>query len=141
MASILTTIKKDLGIPETVTDFDTDVTMAINTAINALTQIGVGPEEGYRIQGVENEWEELLGEDPGLEEAKSYIFIKTKMLFDPVQMSSIVRDCYDRFLKEIEWRLATHVELKETDISEPPDVPEDSIKPDPEEGGDENQNE
>ena len=43
MDSILTSVKKSLGITEEYEHFDADILMHINTALMTLTQIGVGP--------------------------------------------------------------------------------------------------
>ena len=43
MESILTSIKKMLGIPEEYDHFDPDLIMHINSVLSILTQIGVGP--------------------------------------------------------------------------------------------------
>ena len=43
MNSILTSVKKLLGIAEECTDFDADIIMYINMALFALAQMGVGP--------------------------------------------------------------------------------------------------
>lgn len=51
MDSILTSIKKLLGIAEEYEHFDPDIVMYINSAFSVLTQLGVGPEEGFRIVG------------------------------------------------------------------------------------------
>ena len=45
--SILTSVKKLLGITEECTDFDADLIMHINSVLMILTQIGVGPSEGF----------------------------------------------------------------------------------------------
>ena len=45
MESILTSIKKMLGIDEEYTHFDADVIMDINSVLMILTQLGVGPAE------------------------------------------------------------------------------------------------
>ena len=50
MDSILTSIKKLLGIAEEYEHFDPDIVMYINSAFSVLTQLGVGPEEGFRIE-------------------------------------------------------------------------------------------
>ena len=43
MESILTSIKKLLGIAEEYEHFDVDIIMHINAAFSVLTQLGVGP--------------------------------------------------------------------------------------------------
>lgn len=53
MESILTSIKKLLGIPEEYEQFDTDVIMHINSVFSILTQLGVGPSNGFSIENKE----------------------------------------------------------------------------------------
>lgn len=105
MDSILTTIKKLLGYREEFEDFDVDIIVSINTALNALTQNGVGPKEGFKITGKEETWEEFLGDNPRLESAKDYVYIKTKLMFDSTQMSASLIEKYNQIADEIEWRL------------------------------------
>ena len=103
--SILTTIKKLLGLDESYEAFDTDVIIAINTALMALMQIGVGPKIGFRIEDDEATWEDFLGSDVAdLEAAKSYVFIKARLMFDPPS-SSVVVEAYNKAAEECEWRL------------------------------------
>ena len=49
MTSILTSIKKLLGIDESYTEFDIDIIMHINSVLMILNQLGVGPTAGYSI--------------------------------------------------------------------------------------------
>lgn len=103
--SILTTIKKLLGLDESYEAFDTDIIVAINTAIMALTQIGIGPSGGFRIEDDGATWRDFLGSDViDLEAAKSYIFIKARLMFDPPS-SSVVVEAYNKSAAECEWRL------------------------------------
>lgn len=51
MDSILTSVKKLLGIAEECTDFDADIIMYINMALFALVQMGVGPVKGTPFPG------------------------------------------------------------------------------------------
>ena len=50
MDSILTSIKKLLGIAQECTDFDMDLIIHINSVLMILTQLGVGPENGFTIK-------------------------------------------------------------------------------------------
>lgn len=102
--SILTTIKKLLGIEAEYTQFDPDVIININAAIMTLRQLGVGPQEGFSIDGDEQTWQDLLGDSLDFESAKTYIFLKTKIVFDPPS-SSYVLEAYKEQIKEAEWRL------------------------------------
>lgn len=102
-----------------VDQFDPDIIVGINMALNTLTQLGVGPETGFRIEGSDQTWEDFLGEDPRLEQVKEYVFLRTKLVFDSSTMSSIVMECYSRTIKELEWRLNVEVDLpKEEDLIE-----------------------
>lgn len=110
--SILTSIKKLLGITEEYTNFDSDLIMHINSVFMILNQLGVGPEEGFRIEDASNEWSEFIDDKQCLEAVKSYMHLKVKLLFDP-PLSSAVMEATKQMLNELEWRLRTQVEIKE----------------------------
>lgn len=103
MNSILTSIKKLLGISADYTHFDEDLIIQINSAFSALTQLGVGPEEGFEIQDATTTWTEFM-DDPRLNFAKTYVQIKVKLAFDPPTSSALI-DSYNRQLDELTWRL------------------------------------
>lgn len=110
MESILTSIKKMLGISEEDKDFDTDIVIHINSALMTLKQIGVGPEEGYLITSEAETWTNYLGESSSdLPIVKTYVFMKVKLIFDP-PTSSFVAESYKRMIDEFEWRLRLEVE-------------------------------
>ena len=104
MDSILTSIKKLLGINTSYTHFDVDIIMAINTALGTLNQLGVGPEEGFSIQDEYASWIDFLGDDPRLEIVKSYVHLKTRLLFDP-PTNSTVMEAMNRSISELEFRI------------------------------------
>jgi hypothetical protein len=79
MDSILTSVKKLLGIAEECTDFDADIIMYINMALFALVQMGVGPGEGYAISGKENEWTEFVADPVKVEAVKAYVAVKVRL--------------------------------------------------------------
>ena len=56
MDSILTSIKKLLGIDGEYTAFDADLIMHINSVFMILAQMGIGPSNGYRITGSSEVW-------------------------------------------------------------------------------------
>lgn len=111
--SILLSTKKSLGLDPSVTEFDPDIIMCINTSLNVLTQLGVGPIEGFNISSEENIWSEFIGEDPRLNIVKSYVYLKTKMIFDPPTVGSLVSACNDQ-IKELEWRINVQVDPEDT---------------------------
>lgn len=103
MDSILTSIKKLLGISSDYTHFDEDLIIQINSAFSALTQLGVGPIEGFEITDATSTWSEFI-DDPRLNFAKTYIQIKVKLAFDPPTSSALI-ESYNRQLDELTWRL------------------------------------
>lgn len=107
--SILTSTKKTLGIAAESTEFDLDIITHINTALSTLTQLGVGPPEGFMIEDANSEWPDFIGEDPEYNPAKSYVFLKVKQLFDP-PLTSFALDAMSRQIQEIEGRLNIHSE-------------------------------
>ena len=107
--SILLSTKKNLGLDASVIDFDVDIIMCINTSIDILTQLGVGPVEGFSISSEKDTWEEFIGEDPRLNIVKTYVFLKTKMIFDPPTVGSLV-SAYNDQIKELEWRINVQVD-------------------------------
>ena len=108
MESILTSVKKLLGIAEDYTHFDSDLIMHINSAFLVLNQLGVGPSEGFRIVDESEIWDDFIGES-NLELVKSYIFLKVKLLFDP-PTSSAAMESANRMINEFEWRLNVAVD-------------------------------
>lgn len=105
MESILTSIKKLLGIAEEYEHFDVDIIMHINSAFSVLTQLGVGPEEGFRIVDASTEWSEFLYEDPRLEMVRTYVYQKVRLAFDSANLSSAVIESLNRQINELEWRI------------------------------------
>lgn len=102
--SILKTIKQLIGCPDGFEQFDLDLTIHINSAFATLTQLGVGPKEGYRITGPDNVWSEFEEDAQKSNLIKDYVYIKTRLLFDP-PTSSALMDSLKEQLKEMEWRL------------------------------------
>jgi len=107
--SILTSIKKLLGITEEDESFDTDVIMHINTALFKLNQIGVGPSDGFAIEDKTSEWTDLLPTRNDLHAVKTYIYLNVRLLFDPPQMGYLV-EAINKQIAEYEWRLNVQVE-------------------------------
>ena len=103
--SILTSIKKLLGITEDYEQFDTDIIMHINSVFMILTQIGIGPSEGFSINDKTSKWCDFLLNSKKLEGVKTYMYMKVRLLFDP-PMSSTVIECMNRMISELEFRLS-----------------------------------
>ena len=112
MESILNAIKKLLGIEPEYEHFDQELIMNINTALMVLTQLGVGPEEGFSITGKEDTWEDFIGDRKDLEMLKTYIYLKVRLMFDPPDTSYLIESIRKQ-AEEFEWRLNVYVENKE----------------------------
>ena len=111
MESILTSIKKLLGIAEEYTHFDEDLIIHINSVFAALTQIGIGPHNGFTITDKYATWDNFISDSACLIPAKSYVYLKVRLLFDPPS-SSAVMSSIERQASEFEWRLRLAAEEK-----------------------------
>ena len=109
MDSILTSIKKLLGITEEYENFDQDIIMHINSAFMILNQLGVGPKSGFSISDKSSTWDEFIPESSNLEAVKTYIHLKVKLMFDP-PISSTVIEAIKSQINELEWRLNVSVD-------------------------------
>ena len=112
MESILTSIKKLLGITEEYNQFDPDIIMHINSVFMILTQLGVGPAEGFSIEDDTAVWTDFIQDIKKLESVKTYIYLKVKLAFDP-PLSSAVIESMNRLINELEWRLNVVAESTE----------------------------
>lgn len=112
MESILTSIKKMLGITEEYTHFDEDIIMHINSVFTTLTQLGVGPSEGFYIEDKTTEWVDFISDRNKLQVVKTYIYLKVRLIFDPSSLGSATLAAYERQIQELEWRLNVGTETK-----------------------------
>lgn len=114
MESILTSIKKMLGIDEEYTHFDADIIMHINSVLMTLTQLGVGPSEGFAIEDDTSTWIDFIPQitTAQLHAVKSYMYMKVKLMFDPPLSSSVI-ESMNRQIAELEWRLNVAVDPEE----------------------------
>lgn len=102
--SILTSIKKLLGIDAAYNHFDPDLVMHINSVFAILTQMGVGPANGFSISGADEKWTDFTDEPNKFSLVKSYMHLKVKLLFDPPSSSAVI-ESHNRQISEFEWRL------------------------------------
>lgn len=109
--SILTSIKKLLGVSSEYDAFDTDIIIHINSVFMVLNQLGVGPEEGFVITGSDEVWGEFTSNKLSIESVKTYIFLKVKLLFDPPLNSTVLKS-YEDQINQLEWRLNVAIDPK-----------------------------
>lgn len=115
--SILTSIKKLLGINEEYEHFDQDIIIHINSVFMTLKQIGIGPSEGFMIRDKSSTWNDFLNTGASvirfdgrqnvkmdLGALQSYVYIKVKLIFDPPPNSFTI-ESLNKVANEYEWRL------------------------------------
>lgn len=131
--SILSLIKEMIGgLDEENTHFDPDIIAHINSTLFTLTQMGVGPSDGFSIKDKTATWSDFLGEDEKkLEAVKTYVYLNVKLLFDSTSLSSATIEAYNRKIAEYEWRLNASVDTSSSGNNNAPGddyVDKDDIK-------------
>lgn len=109
--SILTSVKKMLGIAEEDEHFDTDLIIHINSVFSILNQLGVGPEAGFSISNKSYFWSDLTNDVATLDAVKSYVYLKVRLLFDPPTSSAAI-ESINKLCSELEWRLNVAAEAQ-----------------------------
>lgn len=104
MESILTSIKKELGIEAEYTHFDPDIILHINSAFLAIKQLVEGWDTPFKITDDSATWADLPVPIDELANIKSIVFYRVKLAFDPPTSSFLV-DSIHRMSSEDEWRL------------------------------------
>lgn len=119
--SILLTVKKMLGIAEEYKAFDIDVITNINSVFLTLNQLGIG-SPGFQITGDAELWSEFIDTSvmPGIQ---TYVYLKTKLLFDPPTNSFLV-DSIQKQIEEFEFRLNVQAEYITVETKPEPTDPE-----------------
>lgn len=107
--SILKSVKNALDVGEDYTVYDGRIIMHINSVFSTLQQLGIGPIEGFQIEDDSALWSEFLLGDPRLNNVKTYVTLRTRMLFDPPTNAYWVTAMQDQ-IKELEWRMNVYVE-------------------------------
>lgn len=104
-SSILNSTKKILGLDFSYTAFDLDIITHINAAFSVLNQLGIGPIDGFMIEGEEENWDLFEVPTNQLNLIKTYLFLKVRMLFDPPSTSYLI-EAMNKQIAEAEWRLS-----------------------------------
>lgn len=122
MDSILNSVKKSLGVVPENEDFDTELILHINSVFSTLNQLGIGPDEGFAIEDDSATWGQFLGSTLQLNNAKSYMTLNVKLLFDQTQTSYVITSMKE-LSKELEWRMNVVRETTEWVNPDPPSQP------------------
>lgn len=109
--SILTSVKKLLGITEEYTHFDDDIIMHINAVLFTLFQLGVG-DEPYTIEDDSATWQEFCPDINKLEAIRPYVYLKVRMAFDPPTATAAM-EAAKNLISEYEFRINVAVDPKE----------------------------
>lgn len=107
--SILTSIKKLIGLDSEDESFDTDLLININSAIDVLRQIGLDIDPGFIVEDASLTWADLIPEGINLNYVKTYIFMKVRRWFDPPQNGTTM-DALNSSIAELEWRINVEVD-------------------------------
>ncbi len=107
--SILDTIKIMLGLEKDYDAFDTEIITYINSALFTLSQLGVGPEEGFSITGPDEVWSDFVENASKFIAIQTFIKLKVQLLFDPPSNSFGV-DAINKQIDELTWRLCLEAE-------------------------------
>lgn len=114
MDSILGSIKKLLGIVEEHDQFDVDLIIHINSVFMILTQLGIGPSEGFTISDSSAVWSDYDTNGASVEGIKTYMYCKIKPIFDPPS-NSFTLEALNKQAAEYEWRMSVIVDPPFTD--------------------------
>ena len=118
--SILLSTKKILGLEADYTAFDVDIIIHINSVFLTLTQLGLGPAEGFAIEDESAVWSDFLGDNLKLNAVKTYIYLRVRLIFDPPATGYVI-DAMQNQVRELEFRLS--VERESTDWVDPNPTP------------------
>lgn len=120
--SILKSIKKTLNLAADYEAFDQDVIMHINSVFSDLYQLGVGPAQGFMIEDEGKTWDEFLGNDLRLNNIKTYVYLRVRLLFDPPTTGFHTKAMEDQ-IKELAWRINVQREDTQWTAPTPPVMP------------------
>jgi hypothetical protein len=109
--SILNSIKKLLGLDPSYTAFDVDVMVHINSVLATLSQLGVGPTNGFMIRDADTTWDAFLGDDVLLNLVPTYVYLRVRLVFDPPATSFAIA-AFEKQIEELTFRINVHVENK-----------------------------
>lgn len=103
--SILRSIAKNIGLPEEYNVFDPDQILLINGVLADLHQIGIGPEEGFQVTDDTTTWDELLQGEMRLNNVKTLVYIRVKLLFDSGSLTGAVITSMEKMADRLEYRI------------------------------------
>ena len=106
--NILTSIKTQLAIMPEDESYDRELLIFINAAIARLTQLGVGPVQGFAVNEYTN-WSEFVTDITQTSMIEVYVYLKVKSLFDAPTNSSLAKHM-EQQINEYEYLLKVESE-------------------------------
>jgi hypothetical protein len=103
-ASILDSVKKNLGFDPEYQAFDLDILTHINSAFGDLQQMGVGADTGFVISDNTIVWDQYVTDLSIQSLIRLYICMKTKLGFDP-PVTSFAIDAVQKQIEELGFRI------------------------------------
>ena len=105
MDSILDSTKKALLIETTNLAFDSSIILHINSVFATISQLGIGPVVGFAIEDNSAVWSDFIGDDPRLNDIKQYVYLRTRIVFDPPVTTHLLNSTKE-LIQELEWRMS-----------------------------------
>lgn len=102
--SILLSVKEQLGLGADYSPFDAEIKTYINTVLSTLTQLGIGPVDGFYISAGTETWSDFMGSDKKLNQVQTYVYLRVKILFDPPATSFAIT-AIEKQIEEFGWRI------------------------------------
>lgn len=101
--NVLNSVKSNVGIPEDVADFDNDIILYTNLALDTLIQLGVDVATNI---DKDTEWTNVISNIPQerISIVQSYVNISVRLIFDPPSNSTILNSLKNK-INELEFRL------------------------------------
>lgn len=99
--TILNSIKTLLGLQIEETHFDAEILMITNSVIDSLSIVGIGPEEGFTVEG-SSEWSSYIDDEIMTGSVRNLIYMKVRMVFDPPTNSFLV-ESYNSQIEKLEY--------------------------------------
>lgn len=113
--SILESVKPLVGVEPEDDSFDVDLVSYINSVFSTLHDLGVGPVNGFMIQGPLAKWSDFFSSQEELfyhVSVQSYVGLKVRLMFD-MPASGFAIDATKALIDEHEWRIRENREQKE----------------------------
>ena len=101
--NVLQSVKSNIGIPDDVIDFDNDIILYTNLALDTLIQLGVNVSTNVKKDTI---WLNVIINVPSeqISMIQSYVNISVRLIFDPPSNSTILNSLKDK-MNELEFRL------------------------------------